>query len=71
MPSIQANSSTDDTLTIIGETIEDVMAQFRERRLADAGYVIVGPAVRQQFTLGQQVLFAGARMVAATFTRRH
>lgn len=71
MHSAQANPTPDDTLTIIGETIEDVMAQFRDRRLADAGYVIVGPAVRQQFSLGQEVLFAGARMVAATFTRRH
>ena len=71
MHSYQANPIPDDTLTIIGETIEDVMAQFRDRRLADAGYVIVGPAVRQQFSLGQEVLFAGARMVAATFTRRH
>jgi hypothetical protein len=60
-----------ETLTIIGETMEDVMAQFRERRLADAGYVIVGPALRQQFTLGAEALFAGASMIAATFTRRH
>ncbi len=60
-----------DTLTIVANTIEEVMAQFHERRLAEAGYVIVGPARRQQFTLGQEPLFAGAQMVAATFARAH
>lgn len=60
-----------DTLTIVAETIEEVMAQFHERRLADAGYVIVGPARRQQFSLNREALFSGAAMVAATFTRRH
>ncbi|WP_374621366.1 hypothetical protein [Devosia sp.] len=60
-----------DTLTIVANTIEEVMAQFQERRLAEAGYVIVGPARRQQFTLGHEPLFAGAQMVAATFARTH
>jgi hypothetical protein len=60
-----------DTLTIVAETIEEVMTQFQERRLADAGYVIVGPAKRQHFSLNREALFSGAAMVAATFTRRH
>ena len=60
-----------DTLTIVAETVEEIMEQFRQRRLADAGYFIVGPAVRQQFALGHETLFAGTPMVAATFTRRH
>ncbi|MBK8086137.1 MAG: hypothetical protein IPK28_21210 [Devosia sp.] len=60
-----------DTLTIVANTIEEVMAQFHQRRLAEAGYVIVGPARRQQFTLGHEPLFAGALMVAATFARTH
>lgn len=64
-------STPPHTLTIVAETVEEIMEQFRERRLADAGYVIVGPAIRQQFALRREALFSGAPMVAATFTRRN
>ncbi|RYE86047.1 MAG: hypothetical protein EOP19_07875 [Hyphomicrobiales bacterium] len=61
---------TDRVVTLIGETIDEVMTQFRQRGLAEAGYVIIGPAVRQQFSRGEESLFAGAALVAATFARR-
>lgn len=60
----------DRVVTLIGETIDEVTAQFRLRGLADAGYVITGPAVRQHFSRGEESLFAGAALVAATFARR-
>ena len=61
---------TTSSITIIAESLEEVMAQFRQRCLADAGYVITGPAVRQHFALRGEPLFAGTPMVAATFARR-
>jgi len=66
-----AAQSTDRVITLIGETIDEVMTQFRRRRLAEAGYVITGPAVRQHFSRGEESLFAGAALVAATFARHN
>ena len=66
-------AGSDEYITIIASTVNEVMKRFQESGLAAQGYSIAGPVGRHQFAyVGEaesEHLFDGARMIAATFFR--
>lgn len=65
------DTASEDFITIIAPSMAEVMASFKSQGLAERDYSIVHRAGRHSFTMADgEALFAGAQMVAATFSRR-
>jgi hypothetical protein len=62
----------EEYVTIIADTVAEVMSQFSSRALSADGYSIVGPIGRHSFSHagGAGAMFGGQPMFAATFMRR-